>query len=131
MFFNKKAKLLKQKEEELLLTQTELFQTKETLDLAQAKLTLTEDCLQKSNDQTNELQKKYSPIIDIDKILGERQVEIDNTQKRLIEFNEKYQTALKIHSDLEKEINLYEESLEIGSFGLYAPQFGFETSEQY
>jgi Domain of unknown function (DUF4041) len=87
--------------------------------------------LQKCTDTNIEIGNKYAPVIDKDKILNERQIEIDSAEKRLFELNEKYQTALKTHANLEREINLYQDSLEIGSFGLYKPQFGFETSEKY
>jgi hypothetical protein len=45
--------------------------------------------------------------------------------------NQKYQTSLKTHSELEKELNLYQDSLEISSFGLYSPQFNFDTSKKF
>lgn len=117
MFFNKKAKLLKQKEEELSIYQSELNLTKEEL--------------QKCKDQNNELLNKYSTIIEKDKFLAEIHLEIDNSRRTLTELNQKYQTSLKTHSELEKELNLYQDSLEIGSFGLYSPQFNFDTSEKF
>ena len=138
MFFNKSAKLLKVSEEQLLLTQTELAQTKSELHAIKSEfdkikdlVTTTQLDLLKCTELNTEINSKYAPVIEIDKVLNERQNEIKNAEKKLVDLNEKYQNAFNIHSDLEKEINLYQDSLEIGSFGLYKPQFGFETSEKY
>ena len=57
--------------------------------------------------------------------------EISKATAGLSTLNQKYQDALAIHNELEKEINLYRDSLEIGSFGLYEPQFNFETSQHF
>ena len=145
MFFNKKAKLLKQKEEELLITQTELFNSKQELNNVQSELLhlkeilrIAQNDIEKGKDELGnciksniELQKKYSPLIIKDDILQERQDAIEETQGKLKELNDKYLNAIKTHSRLENEINLYEESLEIGSFGLYKPMFSFDISEKY
>jgi hypothetical protein len=77
------------------------------------------------------LVNKYSVFIDKDRILTDKQNEIQQLENRLRQLNEKYFVALKVHENLEHEINLYSDSLEIGSFGLYKAQHDFETSEQF
>ncbi len=64
-------------------------------------------------------------------MLIEKQNEIKIAEERLNELNDKYQASLKIHEGLEYEITLYNDSLEIGTFGLYEPQFSFETSDKF
>ena len=103
LFFNKNAKLLKKAQIEI----------------------------EKLKEQNRELAYTYAPLIDNDKILNERQNEIQNAENKLRELNDKYQLALKVHENLEHEISLYNDSLEIGSFGLYKPQYSFETSEKF
>jgi hypothetical protein len=103
MFFNKSAKLLKERDAEL----------------------------QQCNEQVNALKQKYSAFIDQEKQLAAINEEISKATAGLSTLNQKYQDALAIHNELEKEINLYRDSLEIGSFGLYEPQFNFETSEHF
>lgn len=138
MFFNKRAKLLKATEEQLLVTQTELSKTKKELQSIKAEFeninelqATTQSSLQNCINTNIEINNKYAPLIEKDKVLIERQLEIVGAEKLLLELNEKYKAGLMIHADLERDINLYQDSLEIGSFGLYKPQFGFETSEQF
>lgn len=57
--------------------------------------------------------------------------ERSDAQHVLQTLNDKYKRGLELFSKLEKEINLYEDTLEIGSFGLYTPQFDFQTSQDY
>lgn len=103
MFFNKSAKLLKERDAEL----------------------------QQSNEQLNALKQKYSSIINQEEQLAGIKEEMTKAREELSTLNQKYQDALAIHNALEREINLYQDSLEIGSFGLYEPQFDFETSEHF
>jgi len=77
------------------------------------------------------LREKYADLIDRDDAINQRNAEIGRIDQMLIELDNKFQGALKTYSELEKEINLYQESLEVGSFGLYTPQFSFDTSEKY
>jgi hypothetical protein len=103
MFFNKSKRLLKEKEQEL--------------EVALSKL--------------HKYEQEFKEVIDKDAILNEKRVNVEAAEKRLIELNDTYQKGLELHRTLEEEIALYNDSLEIGSFGLYKPQFSFETSEKY
>jgi hypothetical protein len=47
------------------------------------------------------------------------------------DLNKKYQDSLQLYHSLEAEIELYKDSLDINSFGLYTPKFDFEFPEQY
>ena len=46
-------------------------------------------------------------------------------------MNENYQNSHLLYTKLQNEINLYQDTLEIGSFGLYKPQFDYQTSENF
>ncbi len=103
MFFNKSKKLLKEKEEEL--------------EIALQKL--------------NKYEKEFKDIIDKDIVLNEKKLNVEEAEQKLTELNDIYLKGLELHKSLEKEIALFNDSLEISAFGLYKPQFSFETSEKY
>jgi len=103
MFFNKSKQLLKQKEQEL--------------ETALTKLATYE--------------QEFKDIIDKNSILAHKSSLITETEKRLQELNETYQRGLTLHQTLEQEISLYQDSLEISSYGLHKPQFSFDTSEKF
>ena len=117
MFYYKYKKLFNESEEKLNQTQREL--EKSNLSLAE---------LQEEN---KNLSTKYSGFIEKDKIIDERNRKIEILDNQFIQLNEKYQASLAIYQKLNDEIGLYEDSLEIGSYGLYKPQFNYDTPEKY
>ncbi len=138
MFGSKSKELLKEREEELMVVQNELFTLKalyETTigELLQTKnrLSLAEADSKKTADTLTTLIDKYAPVIDIDKTLAERKVEIEACEKRIAELNEKYTNAHGLFKELEKQLSIYKDSLEISECGLYQPQYSFELPEQY
>lgn len=103
MLFNKSKKLLKEKEQEL--------------EYALTKLSTYE--------------QEYKDIIDKNSVLAQKSSLIAEAETRLKELNEIYQKGWTLHQTLEQEISLYQESLEISSYGLHKPQFSFDTSEKF
>lgn len=135
MFSRKKIAAL---EEQVQNLQAELNNTKQALstkkqELAetQKELHLTIDSLQSSSQSNLELRTKYKPIIDVEKAVLEQRAAIDEASQTIADLNDKYQQALIIHHSLEQEISLFEDHLEINSFGLYKPQFNFDISDQF
>lgn len=142
MFSNKK---LKETEQELLAAQSALAEAKRTLEVTSASLFTKEqelgharvelqrtiELLQSCTAMREELQAKYAPVVAMDQAIAEKNRELESKQQAIVELNEKYKIALSVHNGLEKEIALYEERLDIGSFGLYTPQFDFDTAEQF
>ncbi len=102
MFFNKSKKLLKEKEQEL--------------EQALTKLAAYE--------------QEFKDVIDKNALLAQKSLLIHKTEKKLEELNETYQKGLALHQTLEQEISLYQDGLEISSYGLHKPQFSFDTSEK-
>jgi len=131
MFFNKNKKLLEQTEELLLQTQTELLKTKEQLSGVEKQLIQSKEDAEKIKVSNSELLVRYGPFIEKDKSIDNFNLEIAELKIELARLNEKYLAGLSIHSNLEEQINLYQDTLEIGSFGLYKPQFDYQTSENY
>lgn len=103
MFFNKSQKLLEEREREL--------------ESALAKLASYE--------------KEFKDVIEKNSLLAEKTTLIQEAERKLRELNDTYQKGLDLHQTLEKEISLYQESLEISSYGLHQPQYSFDTSEGF
>jgi hypothetical protein len=103
MFFNKSKKLLKEREQEL--------------EQALTKLAAYE--------------QEFKNVFDKNVLLAEKNSMIETTEKKLQELNTNYQKGLTLHKTLEEEIALYQDSLEISSYGLHKPQFSFDTSEKF
>lgn len=85
---------------------------------------------------------KYASIINIDaeRDLIKKEIEALNAERDKIksEFIEKkgkltaeYDSAHKIFDNLQKEINLLEETTDIMDFGLYKPHFNFDAPDEY
>jgi hypothetical protein len=117
MFFNKTKKLLQQ-------TQADLATEREALQQLKHQC----ETIQKERDH---LLTTYSSIVDKDKAIDERNAQFTQLQQKLGDLNSRYQLALQTHSELEREISLYQDSLDITSYGLYKPQYSFDNSEQY
>ncbi len=131
MFFNKSKKLLAQTEEILIQAQQSIAETKKQLEDSEEKLIKTGEELQATKNSNTELTVKYSGFIEKAKAIDDLNLEIANLKSDLTLLNEKYQNGLSVFSTLENEINLYQDTLEIGSFGLYQPQFNYPTSDDY
>ena len=138
MFFNKNAKLLKEKEEELMIMQNEVHGLKNKCQESEAKLQETKERLlmeqtelTRISNENKDLINKYSHVIDKNKILYEKQDEIETCEKRIEELNEKYKSALETFNELEKQIRLYKDTLEIAEYGLYQSKYSFDLPEQY
>ncbi len=128
LFFNKNAKLLKEAQSEIEKLKEHNIQLikkhEKEIEEAQFERELFKE-------ENTELTKKYGAFLEKDKILKEKDNKIEKLQQQFVNLNQKYQSSLKLHDDLQKEILLYNNTLEIGSFGLYQPQFNFETSAKF
>lgn len=109
MFF-KKTKLLKLREEELIQTKSELESVKI---------------------QNTELINKYSKFIEHDEEFEKEKKKFDELIQSRIELNDKYLNGLNIYGELNREIEIFKDTIEIGSFGLYEPRFNFDDSETF
>lgn len=78
-----------------------------------------------------ELKQKYANLIDLDKEIASKEAEIGAATNKINELNTTYTASLETFEALQKEIELYTDSIDIGSYGLYEPQFGFDTSEKF
>ena len=81
------------------------------------------------------IRKKYLPIIDIDEALEKSQKELKTFKKSSERDMEKmkadYKVKKDIYSSLIAEVNKLSDNLEMMDYGMYEPQFDFDTSEDY
>jgi len=135
MFSNRKLKetedalaetnaTLQKIQQELALANEKVAQQSLQLESLNSELIRQKDQLVLSTQQSAALLEKYSPLIQVDKETEER-------RRMAQELSSKYESARLVYQELEQAITLYEDVLEIGSFGLYKPQFNFDTSEQF
>lgn len=78
---------------------------------------------------------KYQGIVDTDNIiekkLNEFQTKSSELQKQIEELEKKYKQGYETYNILQKEIDIYNENIEMAEFGIYEPHFDFDTSEKY
>ncbi len=77
------------------------------------------------------LREKYASIINLDKEIDARNIEINAIRSQIEDLNTKYTTALKTYESLKEQIDIYTETLEVSAFGLYQRRFDFDTSEKF
>lgn len=100
---------------------------------ALSKQSLSE-CTERCNTLTKEnelLKEKYAPILERENAISEYDTKITSQKGTFADLNTKYQEALVTFSRLQKQIDLYNDQLEINSYGLYTPRYNFESSERY
>jgi len=115
--FYRKTKLLKQKDEEIISFKSEL----ERISLENNEIRML----------NSELVSKYSLYIEHDAEFEKEKIALNELVSTRIELNEKYLEGLDIYNSLNKEIELFKDTLEVGSFGLYEPKFNFDYPEYY
>lgn len=124
--FNKKR--LKQKEEEINSIKIEIervySENKKNLDKINSENILL-------NEEIQRLNNKYSKFISQDEAFSVEKKAYDELVKSKIILNEEYQNGLKIYNNLKNEIEIFKDTIEIGSFGLYEPIFNFDCSEKF
>ncbi len=135
MFSGKKIKEL---EDELLAAQGELSNTKRQLQQKEELLLAAQTQVQQlqadilvCNDRNNELTQKLSPVLTIEQQMAEKQQQVQQAIEAMDDLHKRYNDGISHYENLQKELSLYEEKLEIGSFGLYERRFDLESSDQY
>ncbi|RYY90188.1 MAG: DUF4041 domain-containing protein [Chitinophagaceae bacterium] len=74
---------------------------------------------------------KYTPLIDLDAEREKRLGMVNSLKEDLEGLKSKYEKGKEVFQSLEKEIQLYNDSLELHEHGLYEPMFNFDDSEGY
>jgi len=99
--------------------------------IKQEKIELSQKAEQEKSVLESEFQQfksKYQGIVDIEKEVSINKKEVIELKKSQNEIRTKYHKALEVYKHLEHESNLLKNDLEIAEFGVYEPQFDYETS---
>lgn len=97
--------------------------------------------------------EKYQKIIDIDEEINRKLKETDQIiesklsdlsnkeetakekiadyEVRINELKERYKSGYETYKSLQKEAEIYKETLDLSEYGVYEPHFSFDVSEQY
>lgn len=78
-----------------------------------------------------ETEKKYAPLLHDDKEITKRKDSLKELQFEIETLKSNYSTALGTYKQLEKQIDLYKETLELNEYGVYQPKYSFDLPEQY
>jgi len=77
------------------------------------------------------LRKKYADVINLGDYKDKLKTEISTIEGDSLKLRGEYQQKKQIYDALQKELSLYEEEIEISSYGLYKPHYEFNSSELY
>jgi hypothetical protein len=124
MFFNKSKKLLQEKERELEQAIMKIRNYEKDLQEKNSSLVEKENKLKIYNEE-------FKDLIDKNSALAQKNSEMADIERKLSDLNETYQKGLILHKAVEEEIALYQDTLDISSYGLHMRQFSFDTSEKY
>ena len=81
--------------------------------------------------KVRKMEKRYKPIIDIDKAVEERKKQLKNEEKSIEGLKGDYFGKKEIYDSLVEEIQLLREDLDYAAHGLYKPRFDFEISDEF
>jgi Domain of unknown function (DUF4041)/Meiotically up-regulated gene 113 len=85
--------------------------------------------LQKLEGEINEIRKKIEEEIKVTS--NQKQMALKNFERQINDIRSEY-NAKRVHlENLINELSLYENQHEITSYGIYAPHFDFNTSDEY
>lgn len=87
--------------------------------------------LTEANNKIKELTQKFSPIIDIEKVVASVAQEKNALEKSIEELQQSYKIKKGIFDALVKQAAIYDESIELSELGFYKPHYDFDTPEEY
>jgi len=70
------------------------------------------------------INRRFKPVVNLDK-------EVLKVEKQLKKLSGSYKSKKNIYDKILKQIELFEDELEMSNFGLYKPHFSFEDSDEY
>jgi hypothetical protein len=116
-FVNLQGEIQEVKNEHIKLAEASKAKHKEELEEVIGQLIATEE--------------KYAPIIKVDKEIENRREQVRRLQIEIDQLRSKYEAGHSVFKQLERQIELYNESLELNEYGVYKPQYSFDLPEQY
>jgi len=87
--------------------------------------------IQSMQNAVAETEKKYAPLLNDDKEIASRKDALKELQFEIDTLKTNYASAHGTYKQLEKQIDLYKETLELNEYGVYQPKYSFDLPEQY
>ncbi|MPM65395.1 hypothetical protein SDC9_112291 [bioreactor metagenome] len=128
---DEKTKLLIEKEEELCSLKESLKEKEDSILLLNIELQKVNSENKDLKQRNDELNSKYSLYIEHDIEFEKKKIALNDLISARIELNEKYLEGLSIYNSLNQEIEIFKDTIEIGSFGLYQPRFNYDDTEVF
>lgn len=128
---DEKTKLLIAKEEELCSLKEYLKEKEDSILLLNIELEKVNSENKELKQRNDELNSKYSLYIEHDIEFEKKKIALNDLISARIELNEKYLEGLSIYNNLNQEIEIFKDTIEIGSFGLYQPRFNYDDTEVF
>ena len=80
--------------------------------------------LQKLKKENKTILANYGELVDVDSYLSKQ-------KKKAIDLEKQYQDAKVVYDEHQKLLAIYKDELDFHDFGIYQPQYSFESSQEY
>lgn len=77
------------------------------------------------------LETEYSGISDVDEEIRKRKHQISELEESIVQLRTDYKEKRAVFSALEKQISLLQETLDLAEYGVYEPEFDFDTPNRF
>lgn len=83
------------------------------------------------NEELESFKMKYQPILNVQQEVDKLKQNVSSLYREISTLKSDYKTKKDIFDDLQKQVNIYQEDLELVDVGFYSPKFDFDDSEIY
>lgn len=128
---NRSSKLKLEYEQLLSIANSSITEKENLINDQLAQMKEMGERINEQNDTLCGFERKFKAVIDVEEMVDLRMKELSEVEQKLILLNDKYKLGLETHNMLELQISIYNNEIEIMDFGLYKPQFNYDTSEEF
>lgn len=79
----------------------------------------------------SKLQRRFAPVIDVDKEVAKVTKEKNDLNSRIIDLKKKYKQKYNYYESLQAQVAIFDEQISFAEYGVYEPHFDFSDSEAY
>lgn len=134
LLFRSSSKLKKQELTNTKLEE-ELSKSKQTEAILKERYSALDSDLNRQlleiNTKYAGLELKLAPLTSVEKERNTQEAALNELKNQCRALQDNYKSALELYTSLESEIDLFKETLDITSYGLYEPKYSFDLPEQY
>ena len=104
---------------------------KENIEQYEKRITDLQELVELTEKIKSNTESKYAPLINNDAELARRKEELERVGSELHGLKNNYEQAFIIYKNLKKQIDLFQESLDLSEYGVYQPRYFFDLPQQY